>query len=251
MTCYGFPDHLHFMGKNVTSPTVVDRVKHQADQQHMAWLARSFGRPDYAPLSAADLETLLGAADMVSKYPGTHLFREGDDATAAFLIESGEVEVYRGSGSGRRVVSRVGSGSVLGDIAMFGGQPYISSAQAVSRVKVFRFDRDRLLPELARHPAICMRWLVAGLRQLEDTQRRVIHLMHKTVLSQVADLLGEEADKRGEVRLSQTTISTLLGVSRQSVNEALGRLKEQGTLETGYRSIRVLDADKLASIAAS
>ncbi len=239
------------MGKNVTSPTVVDRVKHQADQQHMAWLARSFGRPDYAPLSAADLETLLGAAEMVSKYPGTHLFREGEDATAAFLIESGEVEVYRGSEGTRRVVSRVGSGSVLGDIAMFGGQPYISSAQAVSRVKVFRFDRDRLLPELARHPAICMRWLVAGLRQLEDTQRRVIHLMHKTVLSQVADLLGEEADKRGEVRLSQTTISTLLGVSRQSVNEALGRLKEQGTIETGYRSIRVLDADKLASIAAS
>jgi len=239
------------MGKNVTSPTVVDRVKHQADQQHMAWLARSFGRPDYAPLSAADLETLLGAAEMVSKYPGTHIFREGDDATAAFLIESGEVEVYRGSEGTRRVVSRVGSGSVLGDIAMFGGQPYISSAQAVSRVKVFRFDRDRLLPELARHPAICMRWLVAGLRQLEETQRRVIHLMHKTVLSQVADLLGEEADKRGEVRLSQTTISTLLGVSRQSVNEALGRLKEQGTIETGYRSIRVLDADKLASIAAS
>jgi len=239
------------MGKNVTSPTVVDRVKHQADQQHMAWLARSFGRPDYAPLSAADLETLLGAAEMVSKYPGTHIFREGDDATAAFLIESGEVEVYRGSEGTRRVVSRVGSGSVLGDIAMFGGQPYISSAQAVSRVRVFRFDRDRLLPELARHPAICMRWLVAGLRQLEETQRRVIHLMHKTVLSQVADLLGEEADKRGEVRLSQTTISTLLGVSRQSVNEALGRLKEQGTIETGYRSIRVLDADKLASIAAS
>jgi len=239
------------MGKNVTSPTVVDRVKHQADQQHMAWLARSFGRPDYAPLSAADLETLLGAAEMVSKYPGTPIFREGDDATAAFLIESGEVEVYRGSEGTRRVVSRVGSGSVLGDIAMFGGQPYISSAQAVSRVKVFRFDRDRLLPELARHPAICMRWLVAGLRQLEETQRRVIHLMHKTVLSQVADLLGEEADKRGEVRLSQTTISTLLGVSRQSVNEALGRLKEQGTIETGYRSIRVLDADKLASIAAS
>ena len=217
----------------------------------MAWLARSFGRPDYAPLSAADLETLLGAAEMVSKYPGTHIFREGDDATAAFLIESGEVEVYRGSEGTRRVVSRVGSGSVLGDIAMFGGQPYISSAQAVSRVKVFRFDRDRLLPELARHPAICMRWLVAGLRQLEETQRRVIHLMHKTGLSQVADLLGEEADKRGEVRLSQTTISTLLGVSRQSVNEALGRLKEQGTIETGYRSIRVLDADKLASIAAS
>ena len=217
----------------------------------MAWLARSFGRPDYAPLTGADLEILIGSAELISKYPGTHLFREGDPALAAFLVESGDVEIYRGTGSKRRVVSRVGSGSVLGDIAMFGDGPYISSAQAVDRVRVFRFDRDKLLPELAKHPAICLRWLVAGLRQLESTQRRVIHLMHKTVLSQVADLLGEEADAKGEVRLSQTTIATLLGVSRQSVNEALGRLREQGAVETGYRQIRVTDPDRLETIATS
>ena len=217
----------------------------------MAWLARSFGRPDYAPLTGADLEILIGSAELISKYPGTHLFREGDPALAAFLVESGDVEIYRGTGSKRRVVSRVGSGSVLRDIAMFGDGPYISSAQAVDRVRVFRFDKDKLLPELAKHPAICLRWLVAGLRQLESTQRRVIHLMHKTVLSQVADLLGEEADAKGEVRLSQTTIATLLGVSRQSVNEALGRLREQSAVETGYRQIRVLDPDRLEAIATS
>lgn len=239
------------MGKNVGVATVDETVRSPADQQHMAWLARSFGRPDYAPLTGADLETLIGAAEMVSKYPGTHLFREGEDAASVYLVESGEVEVYRGSGARRRVVSRVGSGSVLGDIAMFGDGPYISSAQAVDRVRVFRFDKDRLLPELARHPAICMRWLVAGLRQLEETQRRVIHLMHKTVLSQVADLLSEEADDRGEVHLSQTTIATLLGASRQSVNEALGRLREQGAVVTGYRQIRVLDPDRLTEVAAS
>jgi CRP/FNR family transcriptional regulator len=222
-----------------------------ADQQHMAWLARSFGRPDYAPLTGADLEILIGSAELILKYPGTHLFREGDPALAAFLIESGDVEIYRGTGPTRRVVSRVGSGSVLGDIAMFGDGPYISSAQAVDRVRVFRFDKDKLLPELAKHPAICLRWLVAGLRQLESTQRRVIHLMHKTVLRQVADLHAEEADAKGEVRLSQTTIATLLGVSRQSVNEALGRLREQGAVETGYRQIRVTDPDRLETIATS
>ncbi|MDH3189235.1 MAG: Crp/Fnr family transcriptional regulator [Acidimicrobiia bacterium] len=221
----------------------------QADQQHMAWLARSFGRPDYAPLSAADLETLVGSAEMISKYPGTHLFKQDEPALAAFLVESGEVEVYRGYGNTRRVVSRVGPGSVLGDIAMFRNTGYISSAQAVTRVRVFKFDRDRLLPELGRHPAICLRWLVAGLAQLEETQRRVIHLMHKTVLGQVSDLLLEEADSRGEIHFSQSTIATLLGVSRQSVNEALGRLRDQGVVETGYRYIRVMESDRLAVVA--
>ena len=222
-----------------------------AEQQHLDWLARSFGRHDYAPLSKADLELIRNVGEIVSKYPGTHLFKEGEPAEAAYLVERGEVEVYRGGGGERRVVNRVGPGSVLGDIAMFGGMPYVSSAKAVDSVRAFRFPRDRLLPELTKHPAVCMRWLIAGLRQLEDTQRRVIRLMHKTVLSQVADLLAEEGERRSEVGLSQATIGALLGVSRQSVNEALGRLREQGVVETGYRNIRILDRDRLSEIAAS
>lgn len=222
-----------------------------AEQQHLDWVARSFGRPDYAPLGPADVDLIRSIGELVSKYQGTHLFKEGEPAIAAFLIESGEVELYRGSGRDRRVVSRVGPGSVLGDIAVFQDTPYVSSARTVGPVRAFRFERARLLPELARHPAVCLRWLVAGLRQLEDTQRRVIRLMHKTVLSQVADLLAEEASRRKDVTLSQSTIAALLGVSRQSVNEALGRLRDQGLVETGYRRIRVLDPEKLAAIAAS
>ncbi|MGH8915436.1 MAG: Crp/Fnr family transcriptional regulator [Acidimicrobiia bacterium] len=239
------------MAKAGTMAEIDQAVVSQADQQHMAWLARSFGRPDYAPLSARDLEALIGAAEVVSRYSGAHLFKEGEIASAVYLVESGEVEVYRGSGPTRRVVSRVGAGSVLGDLAVFGGEPHISSAQAIARVRAFRFERERLLPELARNPAICLRWLVAGLHQLEGTQRRVLRLMHKTVLGQVADLLGEEADRRGDVHLSQTTLATLLGVSRQSVNEALSRLRDQGAVETGYRHIRVLDPQRLQRISES
>jgi CRP-like cAMP-binding protein len=223
----------------------------QADQQHLAWLARSFGGPDYAPLTPRDLSALIAAAEVVAKAPGAYLFKEGERASAVLIVESGEVEVYRGSGPARKVVSRVGPGAILGDIAMFGGSPHISSAQAVTRVRVFRLEQDRLLPELSRNPAIFLRWLVAGLRQLEGTQRRVLRLMHKTVLSQVADLLAADAGRGGEVLLSQATIAALLGVSRQSVNEALGRLRDQGAVETGYRHIRVLDGVKLRRIAGS
>lgn len=220
-----------------------------ADQQHLAWIARSFGRPDYLPLTAEDLGLLNDVSEVVSKYPGTHLFKEGQEASAVFLVEAGEVDIYRTALEKKRVVSRVGPGSVLGDIAMFGGGEYISSAQAVGRVRAFKFERDRLLPELARHPALCLRWLVAGLRQLELTQRRVIHLMHKTVLAQVADLLHEESSEQSDVLLSQSAIATLLGASRQTVNESLASLKTMGAVETGYRRITILDRPLLARVA--
>jgi CRP-like cAMP-binding protein len=220
-----------------------------AEYQHFAWLARSFGRTDYLPLTPSDLGALAKAGSYVDKYPGTHLFKQGDESLAAYVIEKGEVELYRTRPTGRRVVGRVRSGAVIGDIAMFQGDPYVSSAKAITAVRAFRLERSRLIPLLIEHPVIAMRWLVAGLSQLEATQRRVIRLMHRTVREQVAEVLLDEADEYGEVHLSQSSLADLLGASRQSVNEALASFRSIGATETGYRLIRVTNDAALAEIA--
>jgi len=214
--------------------------------QHAAWLAKSLGRTDYLPMRRDDAVALAEAGEIVSKYKGTHLFREDDVAEACFIIEEGEVELYRAVGAERSVVSRIGPGSVVGDIAMFQERPYLSSARAITTTRVLRLERDRLIPLLMARPVLAMRWLVNGLSQLESTQRRIIRLMNRTVIEQVAGLLDDEADSYGDVLLSQAAIAELLGVSRQSVNEALAALRKDGAIETGYRRITIVDADRLA-----
>lgn len=219
------------------------------DDQHAAWLARAFGRTDYLPLTREDAVALSQAGSVVDKYKGTHLFREGGASDAAFVIQEGEVELYRMTPSSRSVVGRLGPGAVVGDIAMFREEPYLSSARAVTSVRALRLEREALFPLLMTRPVIAMRWLVTGLGQLEATQRSLIRLMNRTVLEQVADLLLDERDRFGEVRLSQSTIAELLGASRQSVNEALGRLKDVGAIDTGYRRISVIDSSGLTAAA--
>jgi CRP-like cAMP-binding protein len=216
--------------------------------QHYAWLARSFGRTDYLLLSPEDLTALGRAGEEVTKYPGTHVFHEGEPSSAAYVIRQGSVELYRGERPDALVVARAGAGSVIGDIALFRDEPYIQSARAVDRVTALRLPRDRLMPLLLERPVIALRWLVAGLSQLERTQRRVLGLMHRTVLEQVAGLLLDEADDRSEVRLSQSAIAGLLGASRQSVNESLAELRRRSAIETGYRVIRVLDRAAVAAV---
>lgn len=221
----------------------------RAEQQHLDWLARSLGRPDYSPLNEGDIELIRRVGEVVSRTAGSTLFSEGDDPDVVYVVEQGVVEISRGASGSRRVVAHAGPGSVLGDLAVFGDRPYGFSARALGQVRVLRLGKSRLLAELARQPALLMRWLVAGQDQIEKTQRRVIELMHKTVLAQVADVLLEEMEARDEVKLSQATIANLLGVSRQSVNEALARLREQDLVTTGYRTIEVLDPEALATIA--
>jgi CRP-like cAMP-binding protein len=214
--------------------------------QHAAWLAKSLGRTDYLPLRPDDAVALADAGALVDKYKGTHLFREGDLADACYIIETGEVELYRNTGAERSVVSRIGPGSVVGDIAMFQERPYLSSARAIRGTTVLRLERDRLVPLLLARPVLAMRWLVNGLSQLESTQQRIIRLMNRTVLEQVAGLLVDEQDAFGEVQLSQAAIAELLGASRQSVNEALAELRKDGAIETGYRRITIVAEGQLA-----
>lgn len=221
----------------------------RADQQHLDWLARSAGRADYRPLSWADVEAIQAAGELVSIRAGTHLFSEGEPATAAYVIEQGNVEISRGIGAKRRVLARVGPGSVLGDVAMFRDTKHKADARALQKVAAYRFARSRLLSELGAQPGIFLGWLVAAMSRFEHSQRRIFDLMHKTVLAQVADLLVEEGERQPDVNLSQSTIAVLLGVSRQSVNEALAILRERDVVETGYRKIRILDLPRLEEIA--
>lgn len=213
------------------------------NEQHAAWLARTFGRTEYLPITRQDAAALAAAGDMIDKYQGTHLFRQGEDSDAAYVVHTGEVELYRTIDGSRHLITRLGPGAVVGDIAMFQERPYLSSARAVLPTRVLRLPRDTLMPLLMTRPIVAMRWLIAGLDQLEATQRSLLRLMNRTVLEQVADLLVTEQDQYGEIRLSQGSIADLLGASRQSVNEAVAILKRADAVETGYRMIRILDPD--------
>ncbi|MPZ53572.1 MAG: helix-turn-helix domain-containing protein [Acidimicrobiia bacterium] len=53
----------------------------------------------------------------------------------------------------------------------------------------------------------------------------------------------------GGVETRSRSSGTLLGVSRQSVNEALGEMRDQGVVETSFRRITVLDLEALRAVA--
>lgn len=223
----------------------VDRTK----EMHLAWLARSFGRPDYMPLTAEDLEALSRAGDVVHFEEGSYLFREGEVASAAFVLERGGVELLRNGSSAYRCLCRIHPGAVLGDAAMFLGEGHFASAKAVTPVTAFRLDRDRVVVELANRPAIALRWLIACLRQYQSCQRRIMALMHRAVHQRIAFLLLDDADESGAVNLTQDEMAQLLGVTRSAINRGVSKLRKKGLIENRYGATRIIDRAGLDQLA--
>ncbi len=95
------------------------------------------GVPMFADLSPEDLEDLAGEVIEQHLPPGAVLCREGDAGDAVFLIVKGAVKVYTGGGDRpERVLSELGAGACLGEMAVFDAAPRSATVEAVVPTRV-------------------------------------------------------------------------------------------------------------------
>ena len=85
----------------------------------------------------------------IELHPGQVLFHEGDAPDTAYLIERGEMEV-RAHQDGRGVVlSLLGPGDLVGEMAVIDDSPRTASAIALSPCVLFPIDRSQIAERLA------------------------------------------------------------------------------------------------------
>jgi EAL domain-containing protein (putative c-di-GMP-specific phosphodiesterase class I) len=80
---------------------------------------------------------------------GDVLFNEGDEATTAFLIESGLLEVAITVNGWRTVLGRLRSGELIGEMAVVDSGPRTATAIAVEDCVLFPIDRAQISERLA------------------------------------------------------------------------------------------------------
>ncbi len=92
---------------------------------------------------------------------GEVLFREGDAPTTAFLVESGEIEISLLQRGRRLVLSRLGAGDLLGEMAVMDDAPRTATATAVTDCILISIDREQIGERLAKTDPI-VRSLMEG-----------------------------------------------------------------------------------------
>ncbi|MBM3617141.1 MAG: cyclic nucleotide-binding domain-containing protein [Alphaproteobacteria bacterium] len=84
---------------------------------------------------------------------GELLFREGDAAASAFVIQQGTVEVFRRGNAGEEAISQHGAGEIVGEMALFDDfTVHTTSARATSDVTVDAITGDEVQGELNNCP---------------------------------------------------------------------------------------------------
>jgi CRP-like cAMP-binding protein len=80
--------------------------------------------------------------------PGEILFREGDAGDFAFEILLGAVEVIKSVEGKEKVLARLKKGEIVGELAIFAGQPRTATVRAVEPTAIRVMDKASVEKEL-------------------------------------------------------------------------------------------------------
>ncbi len=206
-----------------------------------------------------DLRGLIDNADRCSFAAGRMLFTYGDPGDCVYVIVSGKVKVFlEGGDGGEIVVANRGTGEVLGEMSLLDGRERSASAAAAGDVTALRISRQQFRTWLAEHPAAAWAVLVQLATRLREATDKVGELALLPVEARVARRLwhelaaatGDDAPVVGaRARVHQSEMAAALGVTRESVNKHLARLKTRGVISLDAGTVTLHQPDVLRALA--
>jgi CRP-like cAMP-binding protein len=182
---------------------------------------------------------------------GQCILDEDDPPVGLFCVLAGQVAVTRRIGSEAEFFYHLGGpGFWFGESGLLSNGVALVTVTARTETRMLVVTAGRFEQILDSHPGY-YRWLAALLvRRYAIIMRLMAQrqgLSHEEFLrirlADFRDLLLQEGAtaERVELALTQTDLAHAIGASRQTVNALLRTLESAGLIETGFRSITVLD----------
>jgi len=81
---------------------------------------------------------------------GTRIFREGDMGRNAFILQSGQVEVWKGSETEKRRLGVVTEGGIFGEMALVDNAPRMASASALTDCTIVSISESSFKEKMDR-----------------------------------------------------------------------------------------------------
>jgi CRP/FNR family transcriptional regulator, cyclic AMP receptor protein len=81
---------------------------------------------------------------------GEMVFQEGEAGTEAYIVSSGEVEIYRQKNTTNVALAVLGPGAIIGEMSLIDDQPRMASAKALTRSELIIISQESLTVRLER-----------------------------------------------------------------------------------------------------
>ena len=201
-----------------------------------------------AALPALDYERMLPDLEYIPMPLGWTMSESGDHVNFLHFPTSGIVSlIYDLENGASSEIALVGNEGMVGISIFMGGESMPSSTVVQSEGDAYRLSRKVMKKEFALGGQLQHLALLYTQALISQTSQTAVCNQHHTLDQQLCRWLLMSMDRLHENKLviTQEMIASLLGVRRESVTDAAGKLQKAGIIEYSRGLIKVLDRPKL------
>jgi CRP/FNR family cyclic AMP-dependent transcriptional regulator len=211
--------------------------------------------PIFSGLSEAELGFLSQRAVPRNFAAGEMIFTEGEPCLGMYVVQSGNVRIFKTSVNGREQVLNIdGPGSSVAELPVFDGGNYPASVSAVIDATLLFVSKQDFQALCLAHPQVALKVLrVVGAR-LRRLVGIIEELSFTTVRHRLASYLVRVAQKEGQptaggiqilLPASNQELASHIGTVRELVSRNLSRFQSENLIRLDGRSLVILDLEKL------
>lgn len=211
--------------------------------------------PLFRSLRAEDTRRLAEFLQRRTIHKGDFLCRKGEEGNTLFMIIFGKIKIFRQSKNGDEVIlAFLSSGDFCGEMALLDGLPRSADAVAVEDTACYILTRDDFFSCVANNKSAVKTILETLSRRLRKADDFLADFFFLNVGSRLAKRLVEIAENNGSqeegggvirLNITQSTVASMIGATRESVNKELRLLREEGIVEISEKKIVIRDVEKL------
>jgi CRP-like cAMP-binding protein len=204
-----------------------------------------------AALSAADLKRMRGKLELVDMPLGEVVYESGRHLDHVYFPTDCIVSLlYVLENGASAEIAVVGNEGVVGVSIFMGGETTPSRAVVQSAGSAYRLPGQVIKDEFTRGGAmqhLMLRYTQSLITQMAQT---AVCNRHHSVDQQLCRWLLLSIDRLAlpQITMTQELIANMLGVRREGVTEAAGKLQKAGVISYRRGHIKVLDRAKLEAM---
>jgi CRP/FNR family transcriptional regulator, cyclic AMP receptor protein len=203
--------------------------------------------PEFSFLTARLVQRKFQAGEIV--------FTEGDACAGLYVVQTGNVRIFKSSAGGREQVLTIdGPGNSIAELPVFDGGNYPASAQAITDCNLFFFSRQDFHALCLQYPEVALKVLrIVGAR-LRRLVGIIEELSFTTVRHRLIALMVRLAKAEGvrngdsvtvTLPMNNSELAAQIGTVRELVSRNLSRLQAEGLIAVDSRTLEIPSLKRL------
>jgi CRP-like cAMP-binding protein len=187
---------------------------------------------------------------------GEVIFRDGEPATQAFLLQHGRVRLIKRVGASERSLRIVRVGQLFGESALLSGSRRSVTAIALEDGEALTFDRETFQQVIAASPAVGVRVVEEIVRRLRDTEDQIEILMTEDSRAKVLMALiklgqhaiaeqGKERNEAITLDVSPMELSARVGLDVETVRRTVQQFRQSDYVQIANEKVVIPRIDAL------